>query len=400
MSLRLLRLATVALAATAAVALAPGHVPGSAGTAAFADTTSTSDPTVRLTTPYPALSVEPGSTVKLDLQAHAPQPERVDLAVDGLPAGWTAILRGGGYVVSGVTAGPDDAGKAQLELTVPEDAQEGDHTLEVVETAPEGTSTLDVTITVQPVVDNGIALSADFPSLRGGPTDTFSYNLKITNNTPTEQAFNFAGTGPDGWTVSASPEAESRANTVTIDAGADATVKVTATPPASVAEGKYPIDVDITGASGGHGTIELTAEVAGTGKLEVTTADQRLNVTGKADTATSETLLVSNSGTAPLDQVSFTATPPSGWKVTFEPTSLTDLAPGQSKQVVATITPADNALAGDYAVSISATAGSEHQQLDLRDTVETSRSWALVGVAVGLVGIVLLVVGYRVFGRR
>ena len=42
---------------------------------------------VRITTPYPTLSVEPGSTLKLDLEAHAPEPERVDLSLGGVPAG-------------------------------------------------------------------------------------------------------------------------------------------------------------------------------------------------------------------------------------------------------------------------------------------------------------------------
>ena len=371
----------------------------------FADTGSTAtstatDATVRLTTPYPALSVEPGADVKLDLEAHAPEPEGVDLSVSGLPDGWKATLRGGGYVIAGLTAAPDTPGKAQLELTVPADAKSGDYPISVKETAPDGTSTVDLKITVAPVVDNGIAVTADFPSLTGGPTDSFAYNLTIANNTPTQQAFNFAGSGPDGWTVTASPQAESRANTVTIDAGATSVVHVTAQPPASVAEGKYPVTVDITGAAGGHGSIQLEAQVTGAAKLEISTADQRLNVSGNADAASRETILVANSGTAPLAKVSFTSTPPAGWNVTFEPATLTNIAAGQTEQVVAVITPGKNALAGDYAISVAASGGSENSSLDLRYTVTTSRSWALVGVGVALIGVVALGFGYRRFGRR
>ena len=87
----------------------------------------TPDPTVRLTTPYPALLVEPGSDIKLDLSAAAPQPERVDLAVEGLPDGWKATLRGGGFVISGLTAAPDPPAKAQLELAVPPTAAPGSY---------------------------------------------------------------------------------------------------------------------------------------------------------------------------------------------------------------------------------------------------------------------------------
>jgi uncharacterized membrane protein len=360
----------------------------------------TSDPTVRLTSPYPALAVEPGSKVKLDLSAHAPEPERVDLAVGGLPDGWNAILRGGGYVISGLTAGPETAGSAQLELDVPADAAPADYPITVTESAPQGTSSLQLTVTVAPVVDNGLSISADFPSLRGGPTDTFTYNLTLTNNTPSEQSFNFTGKGPDGWDVTVSPQAQAKANTVTIDAGGTSTVSVTAKPPASVAEGQYTISVDITGAQGGHGSIDLTAEVTGTGQLDVATADQRLNLSGNADETSRETIVVSNSGTAALDQVSFASSPPAGWTVTFDPKSLSNVAPGQTQQVVATIKPGKSALAGDYAIGVTATAGAERSNLDLRYTVKTSESWAIFGVLIAIGGVIVLAVAYRRFGRR
>ena len=54
----------------------------------------------------------------------------------------------------------------------------------VIESAPQGDEPLDLTVTVASQVDSGIALTADFPSLNGGPTDTFSYTLTLTNNTP------------------------------------------------------------------------------------------------------------------------------------------------------------------------------------------------------------------------
>lgn len=366
------------------------------GPAANADTVTE----VRLTTPYPSLSVEPGSTVKLDLDARAPHSERVDLSVPNLPSGWKATLRGGGFVIGGLTAGPDTAGTAQLELDVPADAPAGDHPVEVVETAPDGVSRLELTITVAAVVDSGIGVTADFPSITGGPTDTFAYNLTVTNNTPTQQTFNFAGTGPDGWTVTASPEAQSRANTVSIDGGATAKVSVSAVPPASVKAGKYPIDVVVTGANGASGKIELGAEVTGTAKLGLSTSDQRLNLSGPAKQARRETLVVDNSGTAPLTKVSFSSTPPSGWKVTFEPPTVDSIDAGQSAQVVAVITPSKDAVAGDYAVGVSASSGSSNGQVALRYSVTTSWSWGLVGAGLIVVALAVLGFGYRRLGRR
>ena len=94
-----------------------------------------------------------------------------------------------------------------------------------------------MTLDVAEVVNSGIQLVADFPSLKGDPATDFTYNLTITNNTPEQQTFTFAPTAPEGWTATASPAAQERAETVTIDAGANSTVKVTATPPATAEQG-------------------------------------------------------------------------------------------------------------------------------------------------------------------
>jgi uncharacterized membrane protein len=68
--------------------------------------------------------------------------------------------------------------------------------------------------------------------------------------------------------------------------------------------------------------------------------------------------------------------------------------------VTATIQPASNALAGDYDLTLSASAGGATDSLDIRTTVQTSALWGLVGLAL----IVLVLVGlawvFRRYGRR
>ena len=59
---------------------------------------------------------------------------------------------------------------------------------------------------------------------------------------------------------------------------------------------------------------------------------------------------IGNTGTAALDAVQFSSTPPSGWTVTFDPPTVQEVKPNESTQVVALIKPAKNALAGDYAI--------------------------------------------------
>ena len=69
------------------------------------------DGPLTVSTPYPTIETQPGSTVKLDVNVASTTTQAVDLALGGLPDGWKATMRGGGFVVKAVTATPDDAGQ-------------------------------------------------------------------------------------------------------------------------------------------------------------------------------------------------------------------------------------------------------------------------------------------------
>ena len=55
-----------------------------------------------VTTPFPAVVAEPGSTASFDLKVEVPSAMRVDLKAGGVPDGWTARFRGGGLTVDSV----------------------------------------------------------------------------------------------------------------------------------------------------------------------------------------------------------------------------------------------------------------------------------------------------------
>jgi uncharacterized membrane protein len=319
-----------------------------------------------VSTPYPSVVAQPGSLVKFDLSVTAPAISVAQVSVNQLPTGWTTTLRGGGFVVNAVTAAPDTPGKVTVEVNVPADAAAGSYPMQVVATDGAGESTLTLAVAVQAEVNSGVGVKADFPSLRGDPGTAFDYTLTVTNNTPESQTFTFAAQGPQGWTVTASPNAAANANTVTVDADGTTQVKVSATPPETVNAGQYPIAVTIRSDSGATGQMQLTAEVTGSSKLAIATADQRLNVSGKANSEKRVTLVVSNTGTAAVDAVQFASTPPSGWTVTFDPPTVQEVKPNETTQVVAVVKPAKNALAGDYALGLRASAGSQSSSLDIR----------------------------------
>ena len=189
-----------ALALAAVASLAAG-----AGAARAADS-------LGLTTPYPTVETQAGSTVKVDLDVTSAAVEPVDLTVGDLPDGWQATLRGGGFVIHSITTTPDKPTVASLELVVDPSTPAGEHPVTITATDPTG-GTVATTLTLDVVeeVNAGIGLVADFPSLSGDPGSAFTYSLTITNNTPAEQVFTFDPTAPQGWTVSASPTAEAKA---------------------------------------------------------------------------------------------------------------------------------------------------------------------------------------------
>ena len=65
------------------------------------------------------------STVSLRLQNYALPPERLALAVSGVPSGWTATLLGGGQPVAAAMPATNQSVSLQLRLDVPADAADG-----------------------------------------------------------------------------------------------------------------------------------------------------------------------------------------------------------------------------------------------------------------------------------
>ena len=378
-----------ALALAAVASLAAG-----AGAAHAADS-------LGLTTPYPTVETQAGSTVKVDLDVTSAAVEPVDLTVGDLPDGWQATLRGGGFVIHSITTTPDKPTVASLELVVDPSTPAGEHPVTITATDPTG-GTVATTLTLDVVdeVNAGIGLVADFPSLSGDPGSAFTYSLTITNNTPAEQVFTFDPTAPQGWTVSASPTAEAKAQTVTIEAGGTSDVKVTATPPATAEQGKYPINVAVTAANGATGTINLEAEVTGTPTMAMSTADQRLDAKGKSDTEERIPLIVGNTGTAPLEDVKLAGTAPTGWDVSFDPETIASVKPNETAQVVAIVKPSSDAVAGDYALAVRASAGSQSSNLDLRYTLEGSRTLGFIAIVVIIAAVGALAGVFVKFGRR
>jgi uncharacterized membrane protein len=271
--------------------------------------------------------------------------------------------------------------------------------LAVVARQGSASTTLPLDIRVEPAAAGAVTLTTDTPQLKGASNTTFSFTLTLTNDTPDDLPFSVTATGPDGWTVTAQVGSQAQAASVVVKAGSTTPVTVSAKPSDAAAAGSYPIAVDATsGSQSAHA--DLSVEITGSYTLALSTVDGRLNMSASAGSPTDLTLVLTNSGTADVEGATLSASAPSGWKVAFEPPTVTVPANGAPVQAVAHVTPSGDAIAGDYVTTFKATAPVATASADVRVTIETSLLWGAVGIALIAIVLIGLWWTFNRFGRR
>lgn len=352
-----------------------------------------------LTTPYPGLTVEPGDTASFDLLFTAASTTTVDLSVDGVPDGWTANFRGGGFVVNRVTAGPDDPPDLTLSVIIPTGTADGSFPLTVAADSSGGSVLVPIEVVVQGGAGGTVTMTPEYSGVRGPSSETFTFPVEIRNDSPAAVQLELSAEGPIGWIVEARPQSQTQASAITVDPGATTNITVTANPSTTTAAGLYDLRVLARG-GGVDAEAPLQVEITGSFDMQISTPDQRLNADVTAGQATQFPVIVFNSGSADLVQVSLDSVPPSGWEVTWDTELISTIAAGDFATVNATITPSAEAIAGDYQITFRATSDDANASMDVRTTVSPTAFGGLVGIGLILLTLAALAWVFRRFGRR
>ncbi len=371
-----------------AVTLLPALVPGALAAQGLS-----------LRTQFPAVTVTPGTQVSIDIDVDANEDATVALALSGVPAGWTAELHGGGYVVGAVFVDGSDPTTVRLDVDVPSDAS-GTTRINVRASATGTTADLPIAITAQAGAGGEVGLETDVVALQGPASDTFTFTTTLRNDKEEDLTFTTSAEGPADWDVEAKATAQSNAVSAVVKAGAVSQITVTANPPEDVVAGEYPINLSVTV---GEETLteELQVVVTGSYTLTLETLNQVLSNRGSAGAVTDQQFTITNTGSAPLTDVVMTSTPPSDWTVTFEPESTATLAAGESVNVTAHITPTGDAIAGDYTIDFrAASEEADDDSLEVRFTVEASVLGAVIGAGLVIAALGGLYWVFRRYGRR
>ncbi len=351
-----------------------------------------------LTTPYPAITVSPGTTATFTISVETADPARVDLALSGAPASWKAELHGGGFVVGAVETDGTKATDVRLDVDVPADAT-GTTRITVTATSTGTTVSLPLDIKVEANAGGEVKVTPDYTALRGAANQSFTFNLSITNGKEEDLTYTATGEGPVGWAVDVTVTGQAQAVSGTVKAGGSGNAAVKVTPADNADAGTYKVAVVAT-VGGQAFPIELSVDVTGSYSIALSTPNQALSGHGASGGVTEQQFTITNTGTAPITELVMSATPPTNWEVTFTPESTATLAPKASVTITAKITPSGAAIAGDYSLTFNARAKEASDSTDFRFTVETS----LVGAVIGVVLIVAAIGGllwvFRRYGRR
>ncbi|WGG60789.1 NEW3 domain-containing protein [Brucella intermedia] len=358
-----------------------------------------------LTTSWPEMTIKPGETqsVSLSLRNEKLPPQRATIEVSGVPESWAWSLKGGGRDVTAAIVSPDSTERLTLELTPPEDAStDGEHAIEVRARTAAETVTLPLVVRLSETEDaaSGLSLEPELPALRGTARSTFSFKIKVKNEGAEDGLFNLTASVPAGFQTRFKKGYGSEEITgLPIAAGATETVTMEVIPSRGVAAGRYEAGFEVSG-KGLSGTTQLSLDVTGEPQVAIVGPQERLSGEAVAGRESSFTFTLVNTGTAPATDLELSATPPSGWTVAFEPQDVAQIAPNSTGEVNVKITPSEQAIAGDYMVSVRASNDTVSESVQFRVTVRTSTMWGAAGL--GVIAVAALVLGGAVmrYGRR
>jgi len=357
---------------------------------------------------YTGVLTEEGEGVSIDVKVHngGRHGENIDLQVTILPKGWDAWFKTYSYGVTGVYVESDSTKSLTLRAEPDESVGPGVYTFGIRGSTHDGKLTTSTQVVINAKAKKeakkvrGVNIVTSYPVLRGPTEAEFEFSLEVENKLDKDTIFNLMAEGPENWDINFKPAYEDKfISSLRSKEGQSQTVAVAVKPNALAEPGEYPIRVKISSPDA-KGEAELKVILTGTYRLDVGTAEGLLSLEAVKGEEANLSVYVKNSGSATLDNLTFMSVKPENWKVTFNPEKLDTLNPGELKQIEVSITPADEALVGDYSVILRAEAGKISKPIELRITARASAAWAWIGIGIILLVVAGLVVLFVRLGRR
>jgi uncharacterized membrane protein len=358
---------------------------------------------------YTRVTVALGTTVTLDMPIfnRGEQPEQIKVWVASAAKGWNAKVKAFNFDgVGGIVVDAGKTGKLTFEATPDKTTGAGNYAFEVKGETEDGTlsSRQDLVVTVEGGKGEGkakpITLTTSYPVLRGPTGGKFAFSIDVRSEMDEEKTFNLSAQGPEGWEVNFKPSFEEKyISSVRMKKQQSQNLSVEAAPDPRAKAGEYPVKVIVT-AGNARAEADLTVVLTGSYDLMAGTANDVLSLETQRGKEANISIYVKNTGSAPNENISFVSFKPENWKVEFKPEKLPVIEPGDLKQVEVSIKPADEALVGDYSVTLAVQGQKATKNIELRTTVKASMFSAWIGIAIIILVIAGLSYLFMKLGRR
>lgn len=356
-----------------------------------------------LYTDTPGIHVTAGDSVSFSLYLTGSNADGgcdVDLSIASMPEGFDGYIKSGSYEVSRVHASGESGDSiATFQMTVPAEAADGTYEitlLAVSDTGYQDELTLELMVSGLEAGESNFYV--EYPDQEGVSGTSFSYSTTIANNTLTTQNYNFSSNAPAGWTVSFTSDS-TQISSLEIESGSSAGVTITVTCPDRTDAGEYQIGCAATSAKEQLSTT-LNVTILGTYDMDLSTTDGKLSFDAYSNKESDVTLKITNNGNIDLENITLSASAPSGWEVTFDTTTIDTLEAGSSTEIAAHVTPGSDSLNGDYVTIISASCDNQSDSIEFRITVKTQTGWGVFAVIIIIVVAGGLYYVMRKYGRR
>jgi uncharacterized membrane protein len=234
--------------------------------------------------------------------------------------------------------------------------------------------------------------------MQGNSKSTFTFNATLKNQTAEQQLYALMAEAPRGWNVIFKANYK-QATSAQVAPNASENISVDITAPSNVKAGTYKIPVIATTGST-SAQLEFEVVITGSYRIELTTPQGLLSKDITAGDTRKLELVVLNTGSAELKDIQLSANKPIDWEVSFEPSKLDRLAPGDKANVTAVLKASRQALPGDYVTKITARAPEADTTTDFRISVKTPMITGWIGVVVILAALGAVYYLFRKYGRR
>jgi len=358
---------------------------------------------------YPGVEIPLEEDISMDIIFHnrGRTDENVEVWLSEIPVGWKARIKTYRFTVTGVHVPAGDHKTLTFDAQPPKDASPGKYSFQIDAKTQDGKFKMaqNVLVTVtgaeeKAVDDRGVKLTSSYPEIRGPSDAIFEFSIEVNSKLDEDAVFDLFAQGPQGWEINFKPAYETKYITsLRLKANQNQTIAVEVKPPPMAEAGEYPINVRVSSGDA-KGEVPLAVVLTGTYGIEVGTPNGLLSLEARQGKPANLSFYVKNTGSAANHDVKFMSFKPENWKVEFSPERLELVEPGDLKQVEMTITPYEDALVGDYSISVNVEGEKASKIMELRTTVKASAAWGWVGI-----GIIVLVIGglfgiFRWLGRR